>query len=287
MIHRSKHGSRIVLFCVAGMLGLWAGGKNLAQAGEVIRVVGSTTVLPIVSRAAEAYMNLHGGEVQITVNAGGSGVGVNGAGTGQAQIGMVSREVTSEERDRFSRPGLKTFVVGRDAVACAISASVYEAGVRSLTREQIAKIYRGEIRNWKAVGGPDRAIVVIDKEHHRGTRHVFMNFVFGDENARAPGARLVTGANNEEQAKIGQSDSAIGMLSLAWLNGRVRGVAIELNGDRIEPTLQNIVTGRFPISRNLNLVTVGEPQGQVRKFIDFIQGPEGRKIVEGSGYIAP
>jgi phosphate transport system substrate-binding protein len=126
---------------------------------------------------------------------------------------------------------------------------------------------------------------VIDKERHRGTRHVFMKYVFGDEKARAPGARLVTGSNNEEQSKIAQSDSAIGMLSIAWINADVVGVGIREGGEIIEPTLDNVRANRFPISRDLNLVTVGEPMGVVKEFLNFVVSPEGQKIVSESGYI--
>lgn len=268
---------------VLGMFMLGAGVPSVSAEEDVLRVVGSTTVLPVVSRAAEKFAAANG--VRITVNAGGSGVGVNSAGSGQADIGMVSREITAQEMERFHGANLTVHVVGRDAVACVVSSEVFDGGVQALSRKQIQDIYLGKVRNWKELGGPDRAIVVIDKERHRGTRHVFMKYVFGDESAPAPGARLVTGSNNEEQSKIAQSDAAIGMLSIAWINKDVRGVAILEAGASLEPTLANIVSGRFPISRNLNLVTAGEPRGQVRAFIEFLLGPEGQSIVRESGYI--
>jgi phosphate transport system substrate-binding protein len=112
-----------------------------------------------------------------------------------------------------------------------------------------------------------------------------MKFVFGDSKARAPGARLVTGSNNEEQTKIAQSDAAIGMLSLAWINKDVAGVGIRIDGRTVEPTLENIRNGSFPIARNLNLVTAGAPTGAVKDFIDYLLGPEGQAIVQEAGYI--
>lgn len=197
----------------------------LARDSTVIRVAGSTTVLPIVSRAAERFQARHP-SVRITVNAGGSGVGIHGTGTRRLDIGLASRELTSKEKSRYEQSQLNTTVIGRDAVACVVSSEIFESGVHSLSKQQIGDIYRGRITNWRQVGGPDRPIVVIDKESHRGTRHVFMRYLFGKSNARAPGARLVTGSNNEEQAKIAQSDSAIGMLSIAWINDDVVGIGI-------------------------------------------------------------
>lgn len=251
-----------------------------------ITVVGSTTVLPIATRAAEQFVAKKNGAVSITVNGGGSGVGIQSAGSGRADIGMASRNITPTERKRFQKPGLRTLVVGRDAVACVVSSEIYSAGVQALSRKQIGDIYQGKIINWQEVGGPNREIVVVDKEQHRGTRHVFMKYVFGNENARTPGVRLVTGSNNEEQSKIAQSDSAIGMLSIAWMNDDVVGIGIREGDEVIAPTLENVRVNRFPISRSLNFVIAGEPQGVVKEFVDFIRSPEGQRIVTESGYIA-
>lgn len=261
---------------------------SMVHAGESvsrITVVGSTTVLPVVARAAERFVAKKKGAVSITVNGGGSGVGIQSAGSGRADIGMASREITEREKERFKNPGLRTLVVGRDAVACVVSSEIYSAGVRALSRDQIRDIYLGKIKNWKEFGGPDREIVVVDKERRRGTRHVFMKYVFGDENARAPGARLVTGSNNEEQSKIAASNSAIGMLSMAWMNDDVMGLGIREGNEVIEPTRESVRGNRFPISRDLNLVVAGEPQGKIKEFVDFMMSLEGQKIVVESGYI--
>jgi phosphate transport system substrate-binding protein len=254
----------------------------LAQDSIVIRVAGSTTVLPIVSRAAERFQ-VRNPSIKITVNAGGSGVGIHGAGTGRLDIGFASREITPKENKRY--PSLYATVIGRDTVACVVSSEIFHSGVRSLTKQQIGDIYLGKITNWHQVGGPDRQIIVIDKETHRGTRHVFMQYLFGKSNARAPGARLVTGSNNEEQAKVAQSDSAIGMLSVAWINDEVMGIGIREGRRILQPTLKNVRAGNFPIARNLNLITTGEPRGAVKQFVDYLLSPEGQTLVEASGYI--
>jgi phosphate transport system substrate-binding protein len=277
----------ISIFCCVVVLWGFAGSPSghAKEQTQRITVVGSTTVLPIITRAAEKFVKKKNGAVSITVNGGGSGVGVQSAGRGQADIGMASREITSRERRRFKSSGLQTLAVGRDAVACVVSAKVYLAGVRALSKEQIGDIYLGKIKNWQAVGGPDQEIVVIDKERHRGTRHVFMKYVFGNENARTPGTRLVTGSNNEEQTKIAKSDSAIGMLSFAWMNADVVGVGIRVGSTVIEPTLANVRLNRFPIARDLILVFAGEPAGVLKEFLDFIMSPDGQQIVAASGYI--
>lgn len=253
---------------------------------NTIRVAGSTTVLPVVSVAAEAFMKSNP-ESKIIVNAGGSGVGVNQVGSQQIEIGMISRDITQKEIEQYPQTSFKTHAIGRDAVVPVVSSEIYNAGITSLTLEQIAKIYRGEISNWNELNGPDKNILVIDKEASRGTRHVFMEIVLGDKEAVAQGADLVLGANNEEQTALVQSDAALGILSNAWLNDDVKGISIIMpDGSIVEPTLENIINNKFPITRDLVLVTNGIPTGETKAFIDFIKSPQGQEIVKQNGYVS-
>ncbi len=253
---------------------------------DAVRVAGSTTVLPVVSVAAETFMKLHP-DAKIIVNAGGSGVGVNQVGSQQIEIGMISRDITQKEVEQYPKTSFKTYAIGRDAVVPVVSSEIYNAGITSLTLEEIAKIYKGEISNWKELKGPDKDILVIDKEASRGTRHVFMEIVLGDKEAVAAGADLVLGANNEEQTALTQSDAALGILSNAWLNDDVKGISILMpNGSIVEPTLENIINNKFPITRDLVLVTNGTPTGETKAFIDFILSPEGQEIVKQNGYVS-
>ena len=272
------------LLTMAGFLAIWFSDANSSN-NRKIYVAGSTTVLPIVARAAQLFKEKQP-NIIITVNAGGSGVGFNSVTDRRVDIGLMSRDISPAERKKITNLDIKVFTIAHDGVACVVSSEIFHAGVTSLTREEIRDIYLGRKKNWKEFGGPDRPVLVIDKERHRGTRHAFMGYIMGNAKARAPGVRLVTGSNNEEQAKIAQSNAAIGMLSHAWTNKDVVGIGIR-EGDKTQfPTLENILSNNYPISRNLNLVTVGEPAGSIKSFINFILGPQGRKIIEDSGYVA-
>lgn len=254
-----------------------------AQAAEQIRITGSTTVLPIVAEAAKYYRQLHPG-LRLTVSGGGSGVGVSSIGQDLVEIGMASRDLTPQESARL-QGRVKQVAVARDAVAVAVSKAVYEGGVTRLTLAQIAAIYRGEITNWQAVGGPDARILVIDKEASRGTRHVFAKAVLGDERARAPGATIIAGSNNEEQAAIANSDQAIGMLSNAWLNGAVRAVAVGEPDAAVLPTLEHVADGRYPIQRELNILVPVNSDAVIDDFVDFLLSDSGQAIVQQVGYL--
>ena len=251
---------------------------------NTLKIDGSTTVLPPVSASAEAYKSKKP-ELNIVLNAGGSGVGVNLLGSGKIDIGMTSRDITAEEKKQFPNCDFQVHTIGKDAVVPVISSEIYDSGVQALTLQQISDIYSGKVQNWKDLGGPDKEILCIDKEKSRGTRHVFMEVVMGNKKADAPGADLVLGSNNEEQTAITQSDAAIGMLSLAWLNAEVKGLSIIIEGDTIAPSLENLINGSFPISRSLDLLTNGNPQGEVKDFINFLLSSDGQKMVEEAGYV--
>lgn len=254
------------------------------SAPEAIYVSGSSTVLPPVSKAADQFSSETG--ISVIVNAGGSGGGFNQLAEGQSDIGMMSRNITQDELEAFKSLNFTEIAIGRDAVVPSISSEIYEAGVTALTIAQIASIYKGQVQNWAELGGPDRPIFVIDKEASRGTRQVFMQVVMGDPKAQAPGADLVTGSNNEEQTALVQSDAAIGMLSVAWLNEDVRGLSITLeSGEVSQASIENISAGKYPFVRDLNVVVRGDIKPSAQRFIDYLLGPEGQKKVEQSGYI--
>ena len=242
-------------------------------------------MLPIATKAAEKFRESYSG-VKIIVSPGGSGVGVRSLGNGLIEVGMVSRDLMDEEQAHFPEVKFQSHVIARDAVAIVVSSEIFEAGVTALSREDIKRIYTGEIKNWREVGGPDRDIICIDKEMHRGTRQVFMEYFFNDPKALANGADIVSGSNNEELTKITLSDSAIGMLSAAWANQDVKEIGLKVNGKVIFPSKENVRNGVYPISRDLIFLTNGKPQGMVKEFIEFLLSQQGQKIVEESGYVS-
>jgi len=256
------------------------GGGNDAN---TVSISGSTTVLPAISRAADDYAMQK--EVKIIVNAGGSGGGFKQLAEGQTDIGMMSRDITQDEYDAFADHIFTSVIIGRDAVAPVVSSEIYEAGVTALSFEQITDIYMGRIDNWSELGGPDRPIFVIDKAAGSGTRQVFAQIVFGDKTALAPGADLVIGSNNEEQTALSQSDSAIGMLSFAWINDDVRALAIATPAGNVEANIDNVNTGAFPITRDLVIVIREDVSPAAQQFVNFMLSPEGQKHVADSGYL--
>lgn len=266
-------------FSAASLLGACGGGDD----ANTVSISGSTTVLPAISRAADDYAMQK--DVKIIVNAGGSGGGFKQLAEGQTNIGMMSRDITRDEYDAFPQHIFTSVIIGRDAVAPVVSSEIYEAGVTALSFEQITDIYMGRVDNWNEVGGPDRPIFVIDKAAGSGTRQVFAEIVFKDKTALAAGADLVIGSNNEEQTAISQSDSAIGMLSFAWINDDVRAVAIDTPSGNVAATIDNVNSGAFPITRDLVIIIRQDASPATSQFVNFMLSPEGQKHVAASGYL--
>jgi len=254
-----------------------------AQAAERISAVGSTTVLPVMSQAAEAYHQTHP-DVTITVSGGGSGVGIASMIQGTAQLGMASRETSPEEQAKLDGR-VENIVIASDAVAVVVSKAVYESGIHQLSLQQIAAIYHGKIKNWQELGGLDKRILVIDKEASRGTRHVFAKAVLGSSHARAEGASIISGSNNEEQMIVSRSDNAIGMLSNAWLNDKVRGVDVVVDGKAIAPTIAHVRDGSYPIARGLHVLLPHAASMATKDFVQFLLSEQGQAIVKHVGYL--
>jgi len=240
-----------------------------------ISVAGSTTVQPLAELFAEAFMAQHP-EVDITVQGGGSGVGVKSIGEGTVDIGMASREIKQEELDTYT--DMKVFVIARDGIAAVVHP---EVAVDDLTVEQIRGIFAGEIANWSELGGPDKAILVVSREEGSGTRAAFEEMVMGEE-AKIVGTAILQPSNGAVRTTVATTPDSIGFLSFGYLDESVK--ALKVNG--VEPNEANAANGSYPVVRPLNMMTKGEPTGAVKAWLDYILSEEGQAIVADEGYLA-
>jgi phosphate binding protein len=244
---------------------------------QTLKVTGSTTVLPIAQAAGEAYMNTHA-EADIQVSGGGSSVGVQAVGEGTADVGMSSRDLKSEEKTRF--PDLVTTVIGNDGIAVIVHPS---NTVSTLSLEQVRAIYLGTCTNWKELGGPDSAIVVIGRDSASGTREFFTEKVMEKQNT-LPGM-LEKNSNGAVRQTVAQTPGAVGYVGLGYIDNDVRAIGLNVNGEAVQPTVQNVLDGKYPVSRPLLMLTQGAPQGLAKDYIEFIKSKEGQAIVVDEGYV--
>ncbi|WIF95305.1 phosphate ABC transporter substrate-binding protein [Caminicella sporogenes] len=230
-----------------------------------VAVVGSTSVTPVAQNLADKFMSIHP-EVKIDVQGIGSSAGIKAASNGSADIGMASRNLKEKEKEW----GLTQHVIAYDGIAVVVNPN---NPVKELTKEQIAKIFKGEIKNWKEVGGPDKEILVVSREAGSGTRGAFEEIV-GIENAVREDA-LVAEGNGAVKANVASKEYAIGYLSFAYLDDSVKALKV----DGAEPTVENIKAGNYKISRPFLMVTKGEIKLAAKAYLDFILSDEGQKIV--------
>jgi len=265
----------VAAFLVAMAVSAFSVHGAAAQLSGKLTVAGSTTVLPINQECARILMERNP-DLRISVSGGGSGHGIKAVGAGDIDIGAASRDIKEEEWAKYS--DLKPFVIAKDSVAIVVNP---KNPVSELTMEEVAKIFAGEINNWKEVGGEDAEIRVITREEGSGTRETFEKFVMRPLQLEITADASVKPSNGEVRATVATDKNAIGYISLGYVDESVKALKI----DGVEPTVENVVSGEYPITRNLYLITKGEPEPLEKAFIDFVLSEEGQKIVEELGYI--
>ncbi len=267
----------VAMLFVAGCTTM-SGGNTTVTPGKVtmLKVTGSTTILPLAQKAADAYMAEHR-DANILITGGGSSVGVQAAGEGTADIGMSSRDLSEEERTRY--PGLVEREIAWDAIVMIVNPT---NPVSQLSIPQIRGIYNGTYTNWNQIGGQDQAIVVVGRDSASGTRTYFSETIMQNEDFTRFQEEF--NSNGGIQQKVAQTKGAIGYVGLGFVEG-VKKVAILLSGTPVEATVASVTAHTYPVSRPLYLLTKGEPTGLSQQYIGFILSPQGQQIVEDEGFI--
>ncbi len=243
---------------------------------KTLTVAGSTTVLPVNQECARLMMDTNPG-LKISVSGGGSGHGIKAVGSGEINIGAASRDIKSKEMETY--PDLKAVGIGKDSVAIVVNPT---NPIDGLTMDEASKIFAGEIKNWKEVGGEDSKIRVITREDGSGTREVFEKYVLKPSEREISGEASVKPSNGEVRATVHTDGASIGYLSLGYVDPSIKALKI----DGVEATVENVLAGSYPIVRTLYLVTKGEPDKLESEFIDFVLSDRGQSVVEDMGYIS-
>ncbi|MES2708984.1 MAG: phosphate ABC transporter substrate-binding protein [Verrucomicrobiota bacterium] len=258
---------------------------TFSAVADTLKVNGSTTVNLPVAEAAELLRAERRMDIQIDTQGGSSG-GISMLGEGLVQIGMISKHVSQADRDKFPKCQFKETQIGEDAVALIVSKDVWDGGVKSLTKEQIASIYEGRVKNWKDVGGPNRRIAFFNKEPGRGTWEVFVHWLYGDSK-KAPQVNFPeVGGNEETRNKVASTKGALSQLSSSWADGKtVFALSLTVDGKTIAPVNEAIANRTYPLSRPLFVLTNGDPAGESKTLIDFMLTDRGQQLVKKHGYL--
>jgi len=279
-----------ILIAALALFGLLASAASAAPAGKMIQVKGSDTMVNLVQILAEEYMSQNPG-AKLAVLGGGSGTGITGLINQTCDIADHSREWKQKEIDQAWEKGVRPrfFVVAVDGLSIIVNAS---NTLEKLTMAQVGALYRGEIKNWKALGGPDKAVSLYGRQSNSGTYTFMQEHVLGNKNYSTDMKEM----NGNAQIIDGviQDEGAVGYVGVGYLydkDGKIRSglkilnISKEPNGEAYSPLDKPAVDSKkYPVSRPLYQAVNGKPSGEILKFLQWETGPEGQKIVEREGF---
>ena len=234
-----------------------------------LTLAGSTSIQPFADKWAEVFMEKRPG-LGVNVQGGGSSAGIQACKSGACQVGMSSRDLKGDEKD------LVEIVVARDGLAVIVHPS---NPVRGAKLAEVKQIFSGDLRNWKFLGGPDRSITVVTREEGSGTRGAFQELVMGK--TRIFRGAITEDSNGTVREIIAHDPYSIGFISLGLVNEQVR--SLDLDGAAAND--ENILNGRYKLVRPFLFVSLGEPAGLAKEFVDFVLSAEGQALVKKEGLL--
>ena len=234
---------------------------------------GSTSMEKVIGALSESFMAANGG-VTVNYNPTGSGSGITAVQEGTCDIGLSSRALKDEEK----AAGLKETVLAYDGIAIIVHP---DNPVSDLTLEQIAKLYTGEITNWKDVGGNDAEVVLIGREAASGTRDGFES-ITGTKDACQYRQELTS--TGDVITAVSQNPDAIGYASLASVKDTVKA----LNVDGVTPSEDTVKDGSYKVQRPFVLVTMEgkELSAAAQAFFDYALSADAASIIAKAGAVA-
>lgn len=242
-----------------------------ADLSGTVSTDGSTSMEKVIGALSEAFQEKYP-NVTVTYNPTGSGSGITAVTEGNCDIGLASRNLKDEEKN-----GLTSTTVAIDGIAMIVNTA---NEVSDLSLDQIAKIYTGEITNWKDVGGADQEIVVIGREAGSGTRDGFESITGTSDKCQMDQELTSTGAVIQA---VGANEAAIGYASLAAVDDTIKTLTVE----GVAPSEETVLDGTYKIQRNFNMITNDskELSPAAQAFLDFATSSEAASLIEAAGAV--
>ncbi len=256
-----------------------------------IQVKGSDTMVNVAQAWAEEYKRVNP-DVEIEVSGGGSGVGIAALEKGTVDIANASRNMKKEEYElarKNTGKEPKEFIVGYDALAIYVHK---DNPIEQISIEQLDRIFAegGTITKWsqlgvKIPGAVDDNIVRVSRQSSSGTYEFFREHVLSKKDFKL-GSRDMNGSK-EVVELISATKTAIGYSGMGYATSGVKmlKVAVKPNDIAYPPTVETTLAKKYPIARSLQMYTLGEPEGAVKQYIDWVLSDAGQKILQESGYV--
>lgn len=253
------------------------------QQAHSLQIKGSDTMVNLGQAWAEEYMKARP-DVSVAVTGGGSGTGIAALLSRTCDIAELSRELKPEELAMARRKGLdpRQITVALDGLAVVVHPA---NPLSKLTMDQLAAVFSGTVSNWKEIGGADLPIVVLSREVNSGTHVYFKEHVLRgnqrDSRVEFAANALLLPSSQAIADEVAQNPGAIGYYGMGYISPREKALAVARDdaSPAVEPSIENVISQAYPISRPLLMVTREEPRGLVADFLDFVLGPEGQQLV--------
>jgi len=267
------------------------GGGDEAGSKATIQNKGSDTMVNLAQAWAEEYKKVSP-DVDVEVSGGGSGVGIAALEKGTIDIANASRNMKPEEIETAKRntgKEPKEFIVGYDALAIYVHK---ENPLNEITLDQLAQIYAegGTITKWTDLGvqipgTSDQDIVRVSRQSSSGTYEFLREHVLHNKDYKL-GSRDMNGSK-EVVELVASTPTAIGYSGMGYATPAVKMLKVKktANDPAYEPSVANTLAKTYPIARSLQVYTLGEPQGAVKRYVDWMMSDAGQKVVEASGYV--
>ena len=249
-----------------------------------LQIKGSDTMVNLCQAWAEAFMARHP-RMTVAVTGGGSGTGMAALIGGTCDVAASSRKMTLQEKTSATAKGRppREQTVALDGLAVVVHPT---NPVKRLTRQQLADLFSGKIRNWRDLGGHDKTVVLLSREVNSGTHVYFKEHVLGGSQEFAPEALLMP-SSQAIADEVATNPDAVGYYGMGYVNPKnaVVAVANTAADPYVTPSEDAVRSGTYPITRPLFLYSSGEPQGVVKAFLDFVLSPDGQRIVRQTDFV--
>lgn len=266
---KMKMKKKICLF--AAILLLISALTGCQKSQQAVATDGSTSMSKVIGALSETFESDTG--ITVTYNATGSGAGIQAVEEGRCDIGLSSRSLKDEEKAK----GLKETVLALDGIAVIVNP---QNKVDGLTLEDVSKIYTGEIKNWKELGGEDGEIVLIGREAGSGTRDGFESVTDTEDKCKYRQELTSTG---DVITTVAGNPNAIGYASISAVKDSVKVIDI----DGVSPSEETVKDGSYAIQRPFVLVTREKEDlsDSAQKFFDYITGKDANQVIKDAGAI--
>lgn len=253
---------------------------------------GSDTLVNVAQAWAETYRTVNP-NVAVAVSGGGSGTGIAALINGSVDIANSSRDMHQDEKDQVKQHTGKEAVehkVARDAIVVFLNAA---NPAKTLTMEQLACIYgeKGTCDTWTSVGievpgCADQKIIRVSRQSNSGTYEYFREAILGKTGDFKLGSRDMQGSKDVVDL-VSKTPCAIGYSGMGYATPAVHAACLskDKSAPCVEPTAKTALDGSYPLSRNLYMYTLGEPEGAEKAYLDWILSPAGQKIVADNGFV--